>query len=148
MTAPAAGLLKALAAIVVKDGVGLGGLPDAQQTLALALVWAGLPEHAVMDEPRVNQLLKAQLAGPAAFLSTDHVELRRWLVDAGWLARDGFGREYRRVGRDALAEQRRVAATALTGIDASNWAVKTRLDHRARREARRRAWQAGGGAAA
>jgi hypothetical protein len=27
-------------------------------------------------------------------VQTDHVELRRWLVDAGYLARDGWGYAY------------------------------------------------------
>ena len=47
-------------------------------------------------EPEVNERLRAWLAGAGAMLDVDHVELRRWLVDTGALARDGFGRAYAR----------------------------------------------------
>jgi len=137
--------LRALALLVVKDGVGLGGLPAAQQALVLAWVWAGLPADQVIDERQVNRLLQAQLAGAAAFLDTDHVELRRWLVDAGWLARDGYGREYRRIAVEALAAPQRALADALADIDTAAWVAATRAEHRAQRDARRRAWQAAQG---
>lgn len=95
--------LQPLAALFLKAGVSIGGLSDAQRRLVLGLVWAGLPSTP-MSERDVNGALRARLAGAANFLDTDHVQLRRWLVDTGWLARDGFGREYRRVacadGRD------------------------------------------------
>ena len=35
------------------------------------------------SEAEVNEVLKAWLAGAGAMLATDHVELRRWLVDCG-----------------------------------------------------------------
>jgi hypothetical protein len=73
--------LQLLAQLVVKHRVGLGGLPPAQKACALGLVWAGLPPAAV-NEAGINEVLKAQLAGAASFLDTDHVELRRWLVDS------------------------------------------------------------------
>jgi hypothetical protein len=142
------GALSLLATLAVKDGVGLGGLPAAQQTLALALVWSGLPADGVLAEGQVNDLLKAQLAGAAAFLDIDHVELRRWLVDAGWLTRDGYGREYRRVGLDALSAGQREFADALAAIEPAAWVADVRAAHRARRQARRARWQAGSGTAA
>ena len=149
MTADA---LPALRSLVVKDRVGLGGLPAAQQSLALALAWAGLPAGATCKEREVNEGLKAQLAGAVAFLDTDHVELRRWLVDAGWLARDGYGREYRPVAVEALtASQQALVASmtrALAGQGAAAWVTEQRARHQARRDARRRAWQAGQGPAA
>jgi hypothetical protein len=140
--------LTALKALVVKDGVGLGGLPAVQQALALALVWAGLPAGTAVSEREVNECLKAQLAGAAVFLATDHVELRRWLVDAGWLQRDGYGRAYRRVAADALAAEQRVLAEALVGVNAGAWVAETRAAQRARRETRRRDWLAARDAAA
>ena len=134
--------LAALQALVVKDGVGLGGLPAAQQTLALALVWVGLPAGTVLSERDVNACLKAQLDGAAVFLDTDHVELRRWLVDAGWMQRDGYGRAYRRVAADALASEQRALADALADLRTDTWVAEMRAAHRARREARRRDWLA------
>lgn len=150
LTAPTArpndGPWALLARLVVRDGVGLGGLPAVQRSLVLAWVWAGLPAASVVDERQVNEWLKAQLAGPASFLDTDHVELRRWLVDAGWLARDGWGRQYRRVDAGSLAPGHRPMAEAVARIDTAAWVADVRAAHRTEREARRRAWRAGLGA--
>jgi hypothetical protein len=139
--------LRDLAALVVKERVGLGGLSAAYRSWALALVWSGLPAQAAVTERQVNDVLKAQLAGPAAFLDTDHVELRRWLVDTGWLARDGYGREYRRVAPASLPDAQRALAQALAHIEIGAWVAELRRSHQARRDARRDRWQATGGAA-
>ncbi|MDO9075029.1 MAG: DUF2087 domain-containing protein [Rubrivivax sp.] len=129
--------------LVVKNGVGLGLLPTDDLALALACVWTGLPESRVMTEPEVNAVLKLQLQGPAACLATDHVELRRWLVDAGWLQRDGYGREYRRVP-GGPAHHRALAqalAVVFAGTDSSTWVAAQRQAHAAARDARRQRWQ-------
>jgi hypothetical protein len=138
--------LLALAVLVTKDGVSLGALPAAQQSQALAVVWAGLPAETALSEREVNACLEAQLAGAAAFLDTDHVELRRWLVDTGWLQRDGYGREYRRVAAGSMAPDQRALAQALAGLHTDTWVADLRTAHRARREARRRDWLAARGA--
>ncbi len=131
---------------VVKHGVSLGGLAPEDRALLFALVWAGLPDGP-LTERQVNERLRAQLAGAAACLKTDHVELRRWLVDAGWMHRDGFGREYRRAGLDAIADGPSCAAAReLQSIDTDAWVAQQRASHEAQREARRRAWQGGQGA--
>lgn len=140
--------LRDLAALVVKEGVGLGGLSAAHRSWALALVWAGLPAQATPTERQINEMLKAQLTGVAAFLDIDHVELRRWLVDTGWLTRDGYGREYRRVGLDALSAGQREVADALSGIEPAAWVAEVRAAHRTRRDAGRARWQAGSGTTA
>jgi hypothetical protein len=137
-------LLAPLGLLVVKHGVGLGGLPLAQQAAVWALAWAGLPDS-VMNERQVNEHLKGLLAGAASFIDTDHVELRRWLVDAGWLQRDGYGREYRRTPAAALPDAGRPLAERLTAIDAVAWAAAQRAHAAARREARRRDWEQGAG---
>lgn len=133
--------LRALAALVVKRGVALGGMTPADRELALALVWAGVPAEP-MNERAVNEVLRGQLAGNAACLGTDHVELRRWLVDGGWLARDGFGREYRRVPLQALPTAVRPPAELLSGLDLDRWVADTVSREAERRAARRQAWQA------
>ena len=128
---------------VVKHGVSLGGLSPDERGLLFALIWAGLPAGP-FTERQVNEALRAQLCGAAACLHTDHVELRRWLVDAGWLHRDGFGREYRRVGLDSIChEASRAAARELESIDGGAWVAQQRASHDAQREARRQAWQGG-----
>lgn len=132
-----------LAHWVVKHGVSLGGLTPEDRGLLFALVWAAMPAGP-FTERQVNEALRAQLDGAAACLNTDHVELRRWLVDAGWLQRDGFGREYRRTSLDdVLNEAARDAARELHSMDVGAWAARLRADHDAHREARRQAWQGG-----
>jgi hypothetical protein len=141
-------LLTPLAALVVKDGVGLGRLTDSARALALGFVWAGL-SRMPMNERAVNEALKSQLAGAAVFLGTDHVELRRWLCDAGWVARDGFGREYRRVSTPHLPPVQRALGAALEaafdGGDTAAYAAARREQRSAEREARRRSAGAGAG---
>lgn len=142
-SSPGAALAERLRRLVVKNGVGLGLLAADDLALALAWVWMGLPAEAVMNEKEVNAVLQAQLAGPAACLATDHVELRRWLVDAGWLQRDGYGREYRRVhgGPAAHAALAGALQALLGGSDSRAWAAAQRGAHAAEREMRRHRWQ-------
>ena len=141
MPQEASATLAELAAWVVKDGVALGCLNPGLREQALAVAWAGLPAL-VMSEKAVNVAMQAQLAGAARFLDTDHVELRRWLVDGGWLTRDGFGREYRRVPLQDLADSARPVAASLMALDVSAWVAGLRTQLAAARDGRRQAWQA------
>lgn len=134
-------LLRPLIGLVLKRGVGLGGLPPAQQTAVFALAWAGLPDGGT-TERQINEQLKRQLAGALSFVDTDHVELRRWLVDAGWLSRDGFGHEYRRVPWHQLPEAGQALAAALASVEVASWVAGHRAAHEAQRQARRQAWAA------
>ncbi|MCE9660475.1 MAG: DUF2087 domain-containing protein [Burkholderiales bacterium] len=127
-----------LAALVVKDGVSLGLLAEGDRALVLALAAGAIEVGRSYREPEVNDLLGAWLAGPGTMLRTDHVELRRWLVDAGFVSRDGFGRAYVRGGAEAAR------ATALLG-EATGEALSTavtglRAARSAEREARRQAF--------
>lgn len=130
--------------LVIKERVSLGGLADAEREDALALVWAGLPTR-VMSEAEVNGALKAALAGPAAWLATDHVELRRWLADAGWLQRDAFGRAYHRAEANTLLPIRQAAAAAVAALDTADFVRRSREAHGAERLARRQVWMKQGG---
>ena len=112
--------------LCVKSGVSLGLLPDADREAVLAYAVVRVPHGRDLTEADVNGVLRGFLAAGGAMLRTDHVELRRWLIDARWLERDGFGRRYR------LADGASDRAAALLG-DAS----ADRLD--ARVEARRAA---------
>ena len=131
-----------LARLVVKEGVTLGNLGESDRSLALAWVWAGLPADTVTDELGVNALLRQALQGAARCLDTDHVELRRWLVDGGWLARDGYGRSYHRVAADELPQHQNPLGLALDSIDTAARVEKLRVDRVAARQARHEAWQA------
>ncbi len=134
--------------LAVKEAVSLGGLAADDRALALAVCWAALPAGAVCTEPEINRHLKTALGSPCAWLGTDHVELRRWLVDMGWLTRDGFGREYQRTQLEALRAEQRPLAESLAGIEVGSWVAACRAQHHAARDARRRTWQAGAGPAA
>src|SRR4051812_33907004 len=114
-----------LAALVVKDGVSLGLLGDADRELVLALAAGQIEAGRDHREADINRLLEAWLAGPGTMLRTDHVELRRWLVDAGFLGRDGYGRAY------ARGEAEAARATALLGEASAGALADAVLTHRA-----------------
>ncbi|MBL8330971.1 MAG: DUF2087 domain-containing protein [Rubrivivax sp.] len=135
-------ILNALQALVIKRGVGLGGLIHEQRLLALAVAAQALRPGTQATEAQANAALQQSLAGPAAFLSCDHVELRRWLIDTGWWQRDGYGRCYQRVPFDALREELRPLAEALAGVELASWVEACRAAVETAREARRQAWQA------
>ncbi len=90
------------------------------------------------SERDVNERLRAWLAGAGAMLSTDHVELRRWLVDNGVLVRDGYGRAY------VLGAPREEIASAmreLAGHDVTSLVRDAREQDMARRAERKARWQ-------
>ncbi|MFN0184791.1 MAG: DUF2087 domain-containing protein [Aquabacterium sp.] len=134
--------------LLPKEHVSLGGLSETERGLALALVWAGLPDGQVWTEPAVNQALKARLAAAARFIGVDHVELRRWLVDLQWLQRDDYGREYRKVPQSALREALRPLADVVAGTDWDAQAQQLREGRAQARAERRAAWERGQAAAA
>jgi 2'-5' RNA ligase len=134
--------LDAWAQLVVKDHVALGGLSRAELERALALAWAALPQDESCSEPQINEHLKSVLQGVGACFATDHVELRRWLVDAGWLQRDGYGREYRVRPWATLPAALQAVAEPLRHVDVSHWVAAQRQAKQAARDARRRDWQA------
>lgn len=136
----------ALAAFVVKRGVGLGRLTDDRRQAALVVAAAAIALDETPGEREASDRLRDWLDGPAAFLDTDPAELRRWLVDTGWWARDGYGRAYRRVATAALPEAARPWAQALASAAAGDtpasvraWALGLIEAEAARRAARRSA---------
>jgi len=120
-----------LAALVVKDGVSLGLLAEGDRALVLALAASAIEPGRAHREADVNRVLESWLAGPGALLRTDHVELRRWLVDAGFVSRDGFGRAYVR------GEAEAARATALLGVGPAAALEDAVLTQRAARAAER-----------
>jgi Uncharacterized protein conserved in bacteria (DUF2087) len=130
-----------LTALVVKHRAGLGTLTAAERELALAITAAALPAGGPgCSEAEVNRALQRCLQNEAAFLATDHVELRRWLVDSGHWQRDGFGRRYERAPLAGLLPERADALRALAGLDLPTWVAAQRAQDAERRDARRRAW--------
>jgi hypothetical protein len=122
-----------LATLVVKNGVSLGLLGAADRALVLALAAISLAAGRAYREAEVNDKLLIWLDGPGAMLRVDHVELRRWLVDAGFVARDGFGRAYVRGAAEAAR------ADALLGPGTSEELVAEVAGLRAARAAQREA---------
>ena len=132
-----------LATLVVKNGVALGLLGEAERDLVLALAASAIGAGRGHREAEVNRLLSAWLQDTGAMLRTDHVELRRWLVDAGFIARDGFGHAYVR-GPAELARAEALLGTgagASAELDAAVTAL--RAEHAAQRESRRQAYAEG-----
>ena len=132
--------LQETATLVLKHGVSLGLLDGVLRHRVLALAWQCLPHGVALTESQVNVVLRGFVDQAGAFLRADHVELRRWLVDTGWLSRDGFGREYRAAGVEALAAPYRDAALPLAGLDVNAWAQSVRERSQAEALRRRLAW--------
>ena len=129
--------------LCVRRGIALGGLASGRQDdfrAVLAAAALALDEGAGYDEPAVNARLKAWLDGPGAMVDVDHVELRRWLVDAGLVRRDGYGRHYARAepAPDAFARE----LAGLAGVDLALLAAEARESEREARESRQAAWRA------
>ena len=134
--------------LAVKRQVGPGPLAGARAdefAAALAAASLALPSDVAVTEREVNTRLVAWLAGPGAMLSTDHVELRRWLVDLGLVERDGYGRAYRRAAHPPAAYAEAVAA--LAAIDTAAVAEAARVDLARERAERRARHEARGGSA-
>ncbi len=137
--------LEAWRRAAVKRGVALGSLAGARGdefAAVLAAASLAIPAARASSERDVNDALLAWLAGPGAMLATDHVELRRWLVDLRFVERDGYGREYRRAAPPpAYAD----AIEAMAAADPAALAAQAREDL-ARDRAERRARHAARGA--
>jgi len=133
---------KAWRTTAVKTGVALGALTGDAFAATLAAASLAIPAEATLAERDVNQHLRAWLAGPGAMLATDHVELRRWLVDLKLVERDGFGRAYHRAVTPASFE---AAVAAMTAIDPRAVATEAREAHARGRAERRARHEARGG---
>ena len=135
-----------LAAWAAKQGVGLGGLSAPDLRVALAVAARALPAGRTWTEAEVNTVLRRVLAEEGRFLDTDHVELRRWLVDTAWWRRDGYGRAYERTPVEHLPPDLRAIAAAideaLAGQPLASWLDAQRTAAQAARDARRAAWAA------
>lgn len=130
---------KAWRATAVKHGITLAGLAPDAFAATLASASLAIPDDTTLAEREVNDALRRWLDHAGAMLATDHVELRRWLVDLRFVERDGYGRAYRRVAPPpAYAD----AVAAMAAIDAAAVASDARATH-ARRRAERRALHEG-----
>ena len=127
----------------VRKALSLGGLQSGRgYEFGVVLSAAALALHKGVEytEPEVNERLKRWLDDGGAMLATDHVELRRWLVDMQFVERDGYGRSYRRsTAPNAFA----ATLAALEGADLNAIARIARDADVAAREQRKREWRHG-----
>ena len=93
------GWYERLAQLAVREGLRLSSLRE-RAPIDLELVFASavlfLPVNDRLTEIDANERLKDFLASAGAMLDVDHVELRRWLADFGFLHRSDYGTDYRR----------------------------------------------------
>jgi hypothetical protein len=128
-----------LEALVLKSGLALGLLSEADRALVLALAATAIEAGCALREDEVNRRLGDWLADLGAMLRTDHVELRRWLVDAGYLARDSWGYAYTR-GAVEVERVRQVLGTT-DGAALAGAVRSARVAAQHARTARRRAFE-------
>ena len=138
----AAGWLERLGQLATRQGVHLSTLQQ-KDGRDLELVFASatlfFPADRLLDERDANAVLKRFLSTAGAMLDTDHVELRRWLVDTGFVRRSDYGSDYR---RGTLPVWLSGAAAALSPTDVADAVERAREARDAQREAKRQAWLA------
>jgi len=127
--------------LAIARGLALAGLVSGRRldfvvvTAAATLVFATGRDY---SEREVNALLGEWLAGPGAMLASDHVELRRTLVDCRLLRRDGYGRRY---GRGAAPDGWQAPLAALADVDLAAEACAARTADAERRAERKAQWE-------
>ena len=129
-------------ALALRRDVSLGVLLSTHPrdfAVLLAAAAHSFPRGREFSEREVNELLRIFLDNAGSMLGTDHVELRRWLVDFHVLDRDGYGRAYTAGTPTAeLADLVR----QLDGVDLLARARAAREGEAARRAERKARWQA------
>ena len=134
--------IERMSQLALRQGVHLSTLQQkAGGDLELLFASAALafPSGASFSEKEANEILKRFLAGAGVMVATDHVELRRWMVDAGFLQRSDYGTDYRRgVLPDWLSD----AAQQLDFQRIADAVAQARSANESQRETRRQAWLA------
>ncbi len=127
----------------LRRDVHLGSLRERwpQRDFELVCVSAALflPADARLTEAQANDCLRRFIAGCGRWLTTDHVELRRWLVDLGFLYRSDRGTDYR---RGELPAWLAAAAQQLDADALEQAVVEACARHAEERAARKQARQA------
>ena len=131
-----------LQSLVLKGGLQLGGLSDLDRALVLALAACAIESGRSLREDEVNRRLRDWLGDVGTMVRTDHVELRRWLVDGGYIVRDSWGYVYER-GFVELERVRQVLGTT-DGAALATAVRSVRVAAQSARIARRRAYDAQG----
>jgi tRNA(adenine34) deaminase len=131
-----------LAELSRRRGLAIGTLlAGARGDLDLLLASAALhlPPDDGLGEPEASERLRDFLAGAGAMLDTDHAELRRWLVDLGFVTRSDRGSDYR---RGTMPGWLQLAAQSLDPPRLRAAVEQARAAHESERNARKQAWLA------
>lgn len=136
------GWLDRLAELAARQGLLLStvrerDVRDFELLLASAVLF--LPEQQLLGERDANEHLRRFLQTAGAMLDTDHVELRRWLADLGFIHRSDYGTDYR---RGTLPDWLRPAAAELDAVQLASAAQGARDARAQERAARKAAWLA------
>ena len=138
----AADWLDRMSQLALRHGVHLSTLQQ-KDGRDLSLLFAGaalaFPRNGSLSEKDANELLKRFLASAGVMISTDHVELRRWMVDTGFLQRSDYGTDYR---RGKMPEWLADAAATLDFDRIASEVAHARTANEVQRETRRQAWLA------
>ena len=121
--------------VSVKTGVTLRNLPLPTLHCVLACAMLRFEGGKRWTEREVNERLLDWMAHEGSMLATDHVELRRVLVDVGLLARDGYGRSY---WRPATAEAFAPIVEELSARNLRSAIANARTERELQRTARAR----------
>ncbi|MBK7470844.1 MAG: DUF2087 domain-containing protein [Betaproteobacteria bacterium] len=124
--------------LALREGMTIAtfaGLGEVDRAVLHATILARFEAATVYTERQVNERLKAWLAGAGSMVETDHVNLRRLLIDTQVLARTADCAEYR-VHPEAIAGM----PAAPTAQDADAIVAGARRDRQAQRAARKDAW--------
>jgi tRNA(adenine34) deaminase len=138
----AAGWRERLAELGQRDGLLLSTLRERDPRdfeLMLASAALFLPPAQLLDERGANECLKRFLTAAGCMLDTDHVELRRWLADLGFIHRNDYGADYR---RGTLPDWLAQAASELDAQQLAEAVSQARDRHAQQRAARKAAWLA------
>jgi tRNA(adenine34) deaminase len=138
----AAGWLERLGQLAARNGLLLStvrerDLRDFELLLASASLF--LPDQQLLSERDANEHLRRFLQTAGAMLDTDHVELRRWLADLGFIHRSDYGTDYR---RGLLPAWLHDAAAQLDAVQLASAAENARDAKVQERAARKAAWLA------
>lgn len=90
-------ILAILQRLLKKKDFTLKNLKHEEFQTCLALASLTVPSSQILSEKDVNEALKHWLNGAGSILWIDHVELRRTLIDYGFLHRNLAGNEYQRL---------------------------------------------------
>ena len=134
--------LERLAELGRRRGLAIGTMLGAARSdldLLLASAALHLPVEDGLSEREASERLREFLGTTGAMLDTDHAELRRWLVDLGFVRRSDRGSDYR---RGALPAWLQSAAERLDAQQLVDAVERAHAAHESERQARKQAWLA------